>query len=128
MRPAADTLASMGAVQLVLAIVFLASYALALGKIAVARGRLLAAGVAVVAAIGFVVSGSSWEASLFLVACVPVGLGLFAASAWLLWIVATWSTREAGASVEPAPVTQPGLRSAAVAKLISRLRARAHAA
>jgi hypothetical protein len=105
MKPAADSLASMGAVQLLLAMVFLASYALALGKIAVARGRLVAAGVALIAAIGFVASGSSWEVSLLLVACVPVGLGLFAAFAWGLWIMATWTAREADVSVKTSRAT-----------------------
>jgi hypothetical protein len=128
MKPAADTLASMGTVQLLLAIVFLASYALALGKIAVARGRLVAGGMALITAIGFVASGSSWEASLFLLACVPVGLGLFAASAWALWILVTWRTGRAVVPVEPARSTPPEPRSAAGTTLISRLRARLHVA
>ena len=122
MGPVAESLATMGMEQVLLAIVFVGSYALALGEFAGARGRLVAVASALLAAAGFAAFSHPWEAGVILVASVPVGMGLFAGAAWMLWAVATWRVRRA-IRVELAPV-QRAPRRAATGTLLSRMRAR----
>jgi hypothetical protein len=93
--------AARGAVQLLLALVFVASYALVLGRFAGARGRLAAAASAVLAAGGLAALSQSREVGVLLVAAVPVGMGLFAAVAWSLWQLMTWRDRRAAQIPEP---------------------------
>jgi hypothetical protein len=121
----ADSLASMGTQQLLLALVFLASYALALGRLAGARGRLAAAAGALLAAIGFVASGRSWEAGIIVLALAPLGLGLFAAAAWAFWVMATWPNHRVVVA-DPALAAPVSLR--VPTKLLLRVWARLHMA
>ena len=81
----ATNLAAMGTEQLLLALIFLASYALALGQFAEGRLRAGVIGAAVCAAIGFVALSHPWEAGVILLAGAPVGMGLFTGTAWTLW-------------------------------------------
>lgn len=92
----AESLATMGMVQALLATIFLASYVLALGKFVAARSRLVAAAIAVVAAGGFAACSRPWEAGLVLIAFVPLGMALLAAAAWALWQLVTWRVRAVG--------------------------------
>jgi hypothetical protein len=74
----------MGFWQLLLAIVFLASYSVASSTLFGGRGRLRAGGVALVAAGGFTALTNPWEHGLLMVAGAIGGLGLFSAIGWIL--------------------------------------------
>ena len=60
MGPLAESLATIGTEQVLPAIVFVGSYALALGEFAGARGRLVAVTCAVLAAAGFAAFSHPW--------------------------------------------------------------------
>lgn len=105
MGSVAANLAAMGTEQLLLLLLFLASYALALGRLAGARSRLVAVGVAFCTAVGFVVLSSPWEAGVILLAWAPIGTGLFAGTAWTLWKVT--ANRIQPAAVMDSPSHQP---------------------
>jgi hypothetical protein len=84
MRDVVEIAKTMGPEQLLLALVFLASYALALGEFATARGRAWAVGTGLVAAAGFAAFSNPWPGGVVLVACASVGMGLFSATVWAL--------------------------------------------
>lgn len=113
MGTVAASLATMGMEQVLLASVFLGSYALALGQFAGTRGRLVAIVTAILAAAGFVALSEPWEAGVILIALAPVGVGLFAGAAWTLWKLMSASTGPAVLAA-PAPL-QPAPRRAAPA-------------
>ncbi len=121
MGSVAENLKTMGAGQLFLALLFLGSYALALGKFASSRMRLVTAAGALCAAAGFAALSDPWEAGIVLIALAPVSMAVFAAAAWALWLAATWrvrALRAAPAAAECAPA------ETAARPLLSRLRAR----
>ena len=89
MREVIGILKAMGPEQLFLALVFLAGYALALGEFATSRGRLVASVTALLAAAGFAAFSNPWEAGLVLLGFASVGLALFSAVAWTLWVATT---------------------------------------
>ena len=99
MRDVVEIARTMGPEQLFLALVFLASYSLALGEFATARGRLWAVVSGLVAASGFAALSHPWEGGIVLVACASVGMALFSATVWALSL----------ATIERAPlaVAQP---------------------
>src|SRR5450755_3426574 len=68
MGPVATSLATIGTTQVLLASVFLGSYALALGKFAGTHGRLIATATAVLSAAGFIALSNPWEAGVILLA------------------------------------------------------------
>jgi len=80
-----QVLRTMGSEQLFLALVFLASYSLALGEFATARGRVIAAATAFAAAGGFAAFSHPWEAGIVLLGFAFVGVALFTGTAWMLW-------------------------------------------
>ena len=85
MRDVLQVLQMMGSEQLFLALVFLASYSLALGEFATARGRVIAATTAGAAATGFAAFSHPWEAGVVLLGFAFVGIGAFSGVAWMLW-------------------------------------------
>jgi hypothetical protein len=93
-----------GALQLLLALVFVASYALVLGRLAGVRGRLAATASGALAAVGLAALSQSREAGVLLVAAVPVGMALFAAAAWLLWRLMTWRDRRRAPQIPEPPL------------------------
>ena len=104
MRDVVEIARTMGPEQLFLALVFLASYALALGEFATARGRLWA----VVHRPGRRgrlrgVEHIRGKAAIVLVACASVGMALF--SATRLGAVAGDDARARRAAVDQAPAT-----------------------
>jgi hypothetical protein len=103
----AESLATMGTVQTLLATIFLASYGLTLGKFVATRSRLIAGVTAILSAGGFAACSRSWEAGLVLIAFVPLGMALLAAAAWTLWRLATWRARVVGAAATPARHESP---------------------
>ena len=107
----AESLATMGMVQALLATIFLASYVLALGKFVAARSRLVAAVAAVASAGAFAACSRPWEAGLVLIAFVPLGMALLAGAAWALWHLATWQVR-AGRR-KTSPLRESSLQAAA---------------
>ena len=96
-------------VEMLLAWVFLGGYALALGRLVGRRGRVVAALFAAAAASAFVIRSSSWEAGVVTVALVPLGVGVFAGSAWVVWRLTGVRTRDVAAEVSPSP--EPALPS-----------------
>jgi len=78
------SLRSMGFWQLLLAIVFLASYSVASSTLFGSRGRLRAGGAALLAAGGFTALTNPWEHGMLMVVAAIGGLGLFSAIGWLL--------------------------------------------
>ena len=89
MRDVVEIARTMGPEQLFLALVFLASYSLALGEFATARGRLWAVVSGLVAAGAFAALSHPWEAGIVLVACASVGMALFSATVWALSVATT---------------------------------------
>ena len=79
-----SSLESMGFVQLLLAIVFLAAYTVACSPLFGGRGRLRATAIALLAAVGFVAATRPWAHGVLMVACAVAGLGLFSALGWVL--------------------------------------------
>jgi len=102
MRDVVEIARTMGPEQLFLALVFLASYSLALGEFATARARVWAATCGVVAAGGFAGLSHPWEGGIVLVACASVGMALFSATVWLL---AHATTERAQRAFVQAPAT-----------------------
>jgi hypothetical protein len=97
-------LRTMGSEQLFLALVFLASYSLALGEFATARGRVIAAATACAAAAGFAAFSQPWEAGVVLLGFAFVGVALFTGAAWMLWMA---TPREGGAAAQELAVSAP---------------------
>ena len=110
MREVVEIAKTMGPEQLFLALVFLASYALALGEFATARGRLAAVGTGLFAAAGFAAFSNPWEGGVVLVAFASVAMALFSATVWALWLATTPRAPRAAAQ---APATNlPRTRAA----------------
>jgi hypothetical protein len=84
MRDVVEIARTMGPEQLFLALVFLASYPLALGEFATTRGRAWAVVSGLVAASAFSALSHPWEGGVVLVACASVGMGVFTATVWAL--------------------------------------------
>ena len=101
MRDVVEIARTMGPEQLFLALVFLASYSLALGEFATARGRLWAVVSGLVAAGAFAALSHPWEAGVVLVACASVGMALFSATVWALSVA---TIERAPRAVDQAPV------------------------
>jgi len=89
MRDVVEIARTMGPEQLFLALVFLASYSLALGEFATARGRFWAVVSGLVAAGAFAALSHPWEGGIVLVACASVGMALFSATVWALSVATT---------------------------------------
>ena len=89
MRDVVEIARTMGPEQLFLALVFLASYSLALGEFATARGRFWAVVSGLVAAGAFAALSHPWEGGVVLVACASVGMALFSATVWALSVATT---------------------------------------
>ena len=78
------TLRSMGFMQLLIAIVFLAAYSVACSTLFASRGRTRAAAVALVTAVAFTALTPPWVHGALMVAGAVAGLGLFSAIGWIL--------------------------------------------
>jgi hypothetical protein len=122
MGPVATSLATIGTTQVLLASVFLGSYALALGKFAGTHGRLIATATAVLSAAGFVALSNPWEAGVILLAFIPVGMALFAGVTWTLWKVMAGSV--SSATLVESVVVQRALQRATAGLLLERVRTR----
>jgi hypothetical protein len=110
MREVVEIAKTMGPEQLFLALVFLASYALALGEFATARGRLWAVGTGLLAAAAFAAFSDPWEGGVVLAAFASVGMAVFSAAAWALALA---TTSAAPGSADQAPATNlPRTRAA----------------
>ena len=119
------SLRSMGFVQLFLAIVFLTCYSVTCGPLFEGRGRLRAAGIAIVAALAFTAITQPWVHGVLMLAGAVGGLGLFSAIGWALSAalklpvpkqVPEWSFAQAEVSTDAAAIT-----SAARAPTITRI-------
>ncbi len=78
------TLNNLGLVQMVLAWLFVACYALALGGMLGAKGSLRAGLMAAVAAVAFSALSANWVHGALLVMFAIAGMGLFVATSWVL--------------------------------------------
>lgn len=95
---------SLGVEQYLLAFLFLASYALALGHFRTARGRLYSCACTLAAACAFAAITDPWEHGVLLVALALVGMGAFAGAVWATWALLGWPQSEALPEEEPAEV------------------------
>jgi hypothetical protein len=86
----ARNLDAMGPEQYLLAFGFIGSYAFALGEFIGARGRVIAAGMALLMAAAFAYLTDPWEQGVMVVALALVGMGLFTGAVWALWTLANW--------------------------------------
>jgi heme A synthase len=102
MRELVEILNTMGPEQLFLALVYLGCHTLALGELATSRGRLVAVMIALGASAGFATLSPSWPAAVILLAMASVGIALFAAAAWALWLASASRARAARESYESA--------------------------
>ena len=78
------TLKSMGFMQLLIAIVFLAAYSVACSTLFASRGRARAVAVALLTAVAFTALTQPWVHGALMVAGAIAGLGLFSAIGWVL--------------------------------------------
>src|SRR4051794_7461409 len=116
MREVVQVLRTMGSEQLFLALVFLASYSLAIGEFATARARVVAVSIAVFAAAGFPGFSNPWEAGVMLPGLAFVGIAPFSGAAGMLGSAAL--RREPRLAVQEAAANLP--RAAAAASSRSR--------
>lgn len=121
MRDVVAIATSMGPEQLLLALVFLASYSLALGGFATVRGRRLAMATGLGSAAVFVVLSRPWEAGVMLVGFASVGMGVFSALVWATWLVTASRTAEVLIAELPMPETLAGTEAAADQELAANL-------
>jgi hypothetical protein len=70
--------------QVLLACICLGGYSVALGRLVGPFGRVLAISLRPAAA-AFVTLSASWEAGFIMVASLPVGFAILAATTWALW-------------------------------------------
>ena len=103
------TLKNLSFVQMVCAWLFVACYALTLGGMLGAKGRLRAGLSAALASVVFAVFSDHWVHGALLVMFAVAGMGLFVALAWALTQTCSWLL------VQRHPVTTPApaLRAAA---------------
>jgi hypothetical protein len=123
MKDTAQILEAMGAEQCFLAFVFIGSYAVAVGELAHARGRRIAALIAFVSAASCAALSDPWEQGVILIAIAFVGMALFAGFVWGLWTVATWRERQAEQAAVPTAGIALAPAAAAGPPLLARLRA-----
>ncbi|MEO5845811.1 MAG: hypothetical protein ABIQ33_13325 [Caldimonas sp.] len=123
MREVVEIARTMGPEQLVLALVFLASYALALGEFATARGRVWSMGTGIVAAAGFAAFSRPWEGGVVLVGFASVGMALFTAAVWALSLAtmsrAPRAAPQASATNLPRTSAAPSSRSVNIAPILN---------
>jgi hypothetical protein len=86
------TLQHIGALQLVLALLFLGAYAMLLGGFIDGRAQAWLLGVATVSVLGFVALTDPWVHGILLAAFVIVGMGVFIAATWLVTALARRGT------------------------------------
>jgi hypothetical protein len=100
------TLQSMGFVQLLLALGFLTSYAVACSALFESLGRWRGAVAALLTGVGFVAVTDPWVNGAMLLACAVGGMGLFSATAWLMAHVMGLSDSRAAANIAPLPTAE----------------------
>lgn len=119
------TLNNLGLVQMALAWLFVACYALALGGMLGAKGSLRAGLAAAVAAVAFSALSADWVHGALLVLFAIAGMGVFVASTWLLaHSIAWWLNRSRQRQAPAAPVSPTP--DAARSRPVSALRALWH--
>lgn len=101
------SLRTMGFVQLLLAIVFLACYSIACSTLFETRGRARAGLVALLAAAGFIAFTQPWVHGALLLAGAVAGMGLFSISVWVLSTGLQLRQRKALVLVDAAPAAEP---------------------
>ena len=102
------TLRSMGFMQLLIAIVFLAAYSVACSTLFASRGRTRAAAVALLTAVAFTALTQPWVHGALMVAGAIAGLGLFSAIGWIL--SAVFHQPRAGTAVADEAVPEDALQ------------------
>ena len=123
MREVVEIARTMGPEQLFLVLVFLASYALAIGEFATARGRLWSVGTGLVAAAGFAAFSNPWEGGVVLIGFASVGMALFTAMVWAMSLAtmarAPRAAAQASATNLPRTRAAPSSRSVNTAPILN---------
>lgn len=104
MSDTGQILEAMGPEQYFLAFIFIGSYAVAVGELAHARWRRMAALIGFASATACAALSDPWEQGVILIALTFVGMALFAGFVWGVWAVATRRERLA-ALAEASPVS-----------------------
>jgi len=115
-------LEAMGPEQYFLAFIFIGSYAVAVGELAHARWRRMAALIGFASAVACTALSDPWEQGVILIALAFVGMALFAGLVWGVWAVATRRERQAAALAE-APAATVAAHPVPERPLWARLRA-----
>jgi hypothetical protein len=101
MNDLGQTLETMDSTRLLLALVFVAGYAAAIGRLATERGRRWSTGLATLAGLAFVGLTNPWVHGALLVVFAVVGVGAFIALAWAL---SAWAVHVQTTAAAPVPV------------------------
>ena len=120
------TLKNLSFAQMVLAWLFVACYALALGGLLSAKGRLRAGGAAVLSSVSFAALSDNWVHGALLMLFAVGGMALFVITSWVLTYTSIWllqrGERSATAAVGATPVTEAAASAHGVLGALKRLR------
>lgn len=100
MHDLGHTLNSMDSTRLLLALLFVASYASSIGRLATERGRHWSIALATLAGLAFVGLTDPWVHGVLLVIFAVVGVGAFIA---LAWAFSVWAARRQVSAATPLP-------------------------
>ncbi len=115
------TLNKLNLVQMVLAWLFVACYALALGGMLGTKGSLRAGLLAVLAAVLFAALSDDWVHGTLLVLFSIAGMALFVVTAWFLTLSMAWLLSRSRQPVQGTP--EPSAQAATSPRPVSALRA-----
>ena len=118
------TLKNLNLAQMVLAWLFVACYALALGGMLGANGSLRAGGVALLSAVLFSALSDDWVHGALLVLFAIAGMALFVAASWLLTHGLARALTQGEQRLQPSPATRPAAPSPAIGALRALWRSR----
>ena len=120
------TLKNLSFAQMVLAWLFVACYALALGGMLSAKGRLRSVGVSVLSGVAFAALSDDWVHGALLMLFAIGGMALFVITSWVLTYTSAWllrrGERAAPVAVGAAAVAETAPSSHGVLGALKRLR------
>jgi hypothetical protein len=120
------TLKNLSFAQMVLAWLFVACYALALGGMLSTKGRLRAIGAAVISSVSFAALSDDWVHGALLMLFAVGGMALFVITSWVLTYTSAWllqrGERAAPAAIGATAVAETAASSHGVLGALKRLR------
>jgi hypothetical protein len=107
------TLKNLSFAQMVLAWLFVACYALALGGMLSTKGRLRAIGAAVISSVSFAALSDDWVHGALLMFFAVGGMALFVITSWVLTYTSAWLLQHGERAATPAVGTTAVAETAA---------------